>query len=513
MKNSTTGIFSPSILKLLDWSIDDVKEYQQKILTFNKKDFKYKGGTTFRIAPIYKKILFSFPRIYTLIKGGRGGGKTKAILVKLFNMSFENQYTNKVFLILREIANTNDDSVRSELIKMINISPYKDYFHIPKNGAVINLVTGVQFIFAGGKDNKGESTSIQSRFNSLAKLKGKTGLAAIFLEEASAFSDELLVMLFNTARADTVFLEPEHIQDGKILDGMTEDEIKIVYKKRMEKQAELNQDANNIKIFAAMNPLLERDPIIRFLDNVPEEDKYVVHINIDDLPSEYQSKWLISQMINQRGRKDWLHVWKGQPKSLGGGKLIMRDWIKKVDPEFKKLDIKWDELVISIDPAGSDKKNSDETGIIVIGRLGEQYYVLEDASDKYSSREWSRKAIKLYKYYDADLIILETNICGQPGIQILEDAAKEENIFVEIQGTHALKSKKKRVEAISPLYEDGHVFHWEEFERLEEQLDGFTTKEYIGQDKSPDRADALVWGLQVLHYNKNELEATYEGCY
>ena len=48
-------------------------------------------------------------------------------------------------------------------------------------------------------------------------------------------------------------------------------------------------------------------------------------------------------------------------------------------------------IIVAIDPAVTAKKNSDETGIIVVGRdaLGD-YYVLEDISGRYTPDKWAR---------------------------------------------------------------------------------------------------------------------------
>ena len=54
-----------------------------------------------------------------------------------------------------------------------------------------------------------------------------------------------------------------------------------------------------------------------------------------------------------------------------------------------------------------------------------------------------------------------------------------------------------RAEPVAALYEQGRVSHVGEFPDLEDQLCNFTASGYIG-DKSPDRADAMVWALTEL---------------
>jgi phage terminase large subunit-like protein len=61
----------------------------------------------------------------------------------------------------------------------------------------------------------------------------------------------------------------------------------------------------------------------------------------------------------------------------------------------------------------------------------------------------------------------------------------------------ASRGKSVRAEPVAALYEQGRVSHVGEFPDLEDQLCNFTASGYIG-DKSPDRADAMVWALTEL---------------
>ena len=52
-----------------------------------------------------------------------------------------------------------------------------------------------------------------------------------------------------------------------------------------------------------------------------------------------------------------------------------------------------------------------------------------------------------------------------------------------------------RAEPIAALYEQGKVFHVRGLEELESQMMSWTPD----SNKSPDRLDALVWGMTELH--------------
>ncbi len=61
----------------------------------------------------------------------------------------------------------------------------------------------------------------------------------------------------------------------------------------------------------------------------------------------------------------------------------------------------------------------------------------------------------------------------------------------------ATRGKHVRAEAFSSLYEQGKVRHVGPLTELEDELTAFSTAGYTG-DRSPNRADALIWTLAEL---------------
>ena len=61
----------------------------------------------------------------------------------------------------------------------------------------------------------------------------------------------------------------------------------------------------------------------------------------------------------------------------------------------------------------------------------------------------------------------------------------------------ASRGKVIRAEPFSALYEQGKIRHVGIFRELEDELVAFSTQGYTGEG-SPNRADALVWGLTEL---------------
>ena len=161
-------------------------------------------------------------------------------------------------------------------------------------------------------------------------------------------------------------------------------------------------------------------------------------------------------------------------------------------------------VVVAIDPATSNKENSDETGIIVAGRAEDKsLYVLEDISGRYSPTQWATKAIEAYRKWQADRIIAEVNQGGQ----MVEEVLRHVDPSVSYKSVHASRGKVTRAEPISAMYEKENVHHVGAFGILEDQMTNFTS-DFDRKNGSPDRVDALVWALTELSGIANRVVTT-----
>lgn len=158
--------------------------------------------------------------------------------------------------------------------------------------------------------------------------------------------------------------------------------------------------------------------------------------------------------------------------------------------------VKMRRIVIAVDPAVTSHSGSDETGIIAVG-LGTDGlgYVLADESGRYRPEEWARRAVSLFKSLDADRVIAEVNNGGDLVESMIRAAAPD----VPYKAVRAAKGKAHRAEPVAALYERGKVLHVGAFPELEDQMCAVT----VGFDSkvsgwSPDRVDALVWGVMEL---------------
>lgn len=162
--------------------------------------------------------------------------------------------------------------------------------------------------------------------------------------------------------------------------------------------------------------------------------------------------------------------------------------------------------VVAIDPAGEDrdertrarKEEPNETGLVVCGddfnpARSKKAYVLADASGIMSPETWARRAVMLYKEWGASLIVAEKNQGGQ----MIKHTIHTIDPMVNVKLIHATDSKEARAEPIAALMEQGRVKHVGQFAKMEDQMCMMTTDGYIG-DGSPDRSDAMVWGVSEL---------------
>lgn len=154
-------------------------------------------------------------------------------------------------------------------------------------------------------------------------------------------------------------------------------------------------------------------------------------------------------------------------------------------------------VVVAVDPSGSDdvdNADNDEIGVVVTGLgVDGNAYLLEDCTLKAGPGTWGKVATSAYERHMADCVVAETNFGG---------AMVEQTIKVARPGTNfkkvtASRGKVQRAEPFSALYEQGKVRHVGRFVKLEDELAGFSTHGFTGSH-SPNRADALIWGLAEL---------------
>lgn len=211
------------------------------------------------------------------------------------------------------------------------------------------------------------------------------------------------------------------------------------------------------------------------LQNLPEE--YLKEL--EGLPERMRRRFLLGQFQSQVDNALWSLESLDQNRVLDG-KL----------PDMQRI-------IIGVDPSGCsgpEDERSDEVGIVVAGLgVDGKGYVLEDLSGRFAPgghAGWGNIVTTAFDRHDADCVVAETNYGGAM-VQEVMKTARPKTPFREVK---ASRGKAVRAEPVALLFDQGKAMLVGHFPKLEDQLCSFTTAGYMG-DRSPDRADAMVWAL------------------
>lgn len=150
-------------------------------------------------------------------------------------------------------------------------------------------------------------------------------------------------------------------------------------------------------------------------------------------------------------------------------------------------------IVVAVDPAATSSPNAADTGIIVVGRgVDGDGYVLDDRTCHLAPEEWAQRVVRTYHRHDADRVVPEVNHGGE----MVEAMIRTTDETVPIKAVRASRGKEIRAEPVAALFGSppkraARVHLVGGFAKLEDQL----TTWVPGEEKSPDRLDALVWGV------------------
>jgi phage terminase large subunit-like protein len=386
----------------------------------------------------YKPLFLDTPKTrYYLITGGRGSGKSWTLSMFLLNLTYEEGH---VILFTRWTLTSAFISIIPEFIDKIELMNKEADFEITQS-EIINKVTGSKILFKGIKTSQGTAT---------ANLKSIAGVTTFVLDES------------------------EEQQDEETFD-------------RIDLSIRAKNKPN--RVILVMNPSYKSHWIYnRFVKKQSDNCTYIHTTYLDNLRNLSQSFIDQAERVKNENLHRYEHLFLGKWLDDAEGLLWSRPLLEKVKIVAKPI---LDRIVVAIDPAASANLNSDETGIIVLGK--DSYgkgYVLEDLSGKYSPNEWAKVASQAFSNWDADCIVAEKNQGGD----MVESVLRSQNATARIKLVTATKGKYVRAEPVYSLYEQSKIFHVGSFPILEKQMVTFDPD----KGKSPDRVDALVWGFTEL---------------
>jgi phage terminase large subunit-like protein len=242
---------------------------------------------------------------------------------------------------------------------------------------------------------------------------------------------------------------------------------------------------------------------------LPDRSRYAVaSMNPAENPHIPESTKAILRALPPRERR---RFWEGLYGQGIASPLWTYESIEKARIDRIPDGVTLTQVVIPVDPSGChgpEDKRSDEVGIVPVG-LGSDgvVYVLEDVSDRLGPggpEGWGARSIQAYVRHSADAIVGEINFGGAmvgnvilTAKAVLADGRTLDGSNVPFREVTASRGKTVRAEPVGTLTDRGKLKFVGHFPELEEQLTKFSTAGYMGE-RSPDRADAMVWGAHAL---------------
>ena len=212
--------------------------------------------------------------------------------------------------------------------------------------------------------------------------------------------------------------------------------------------------------------------------------------NVENLPENYISSTLASG--SERMKKRFLY---GEFANDSENALWKQETIDASRAVAAPRDL--ERVVVGVDPAVTNGERSDNTGIVVAGRLlapdGRQsFFVLDDRSLNAPPDRWAREVVETFRFWQGDAVVVETNQGGD----LVAAALRQIDPNLPVRTVRATRGKILRAEPIAILYEHGRVRHVGVFPDLEEEMTSYAGPSTPNQ--SVDRLDALVWAITAL---------------
>lgn len=206
--------------------------------------------------------------------------------------------------------------------------------------------------------------------------------------------------------------------------------------------------------------------------------------NLDNLSPVFAERVIARYEGTRLGRQE-LHA-----ELLTDVEGALWSWEMVEEARVTTMPTDFDRIVVAVDPAGTSKKSSDETGIIVAGVCDGIIYIVDDRSGQYSPHGWATAVRNAYDDWAADAVVVETNYGGE----MVEHTLRTSGVQARLVKISARRSKTLRAEPVVGLFEQGKVKLCSDFRELTTQMTEWTPFE----SDSPDRLDAMVYAVTYV---------------
>lgn len=411
--------------------------------------------------PLFREQLAHFREIF--YKGGRGSGKTTNAVMYLALKFIKELKTN--ILCLREYAKSTANSVKAEfdaffqdhgfdsmfiedgVISYTEKKKNKDTLIKIKTTTITNTLNNNKIIFAGITKH------------SVRALKSLKGIKYCFIDESDFLGEAEYRILKPTIRAE------------------------------------------GSQIICCFNPKSEDDYIYK-LSQEPNERRYSKVVNYSDNP--FFPKVLDDDRKDDLARLPYpvyAHIWLGYPLENVEGVIFSKETIElmKQAPIIKTFyRERYSVVCIACDPATTNKDYSNEYGIVVLGLRASDgvVEVIDDLSGNKTPEHFVSAVNSAYFEFDCDYVVVETNQGGD----FIKHSILTKNPLIEVKEVRAVTDKINRATPVANVASLGKVvLANENREYLIRQMRRLTNMGYFGaKGESPDRLDAMVWGVYNL---------------
>lgn len=158
--------------------------------------------------------------------------------------------------------------------------------------------------------------------------------------------------------------------------------------------------------------------------------------------------------------------------------------------------------VIGVDPPAGEGT----CGIVACARdaAGIAHVLADHSVTARSPENWARAVAAAARIHSADLVVAEANQGGK----MVEAVLRAAEVPARIRLVRASDGKSARADPVAALFEAGRAKLAGRFPELEAELCGLIAGGgYEGPGISPDRADAMVWGMSELMLGAREQPA------
>jgi len=173
-------------------------------------------------------------------------------------------------------------------------------------------------------------------------------------------------------------------------------------------------------------------------------------------------------------------------------------WSEDLIESTRLVDVPEHELrVVGVDPSVAANPK-DECGIVCVAASSERdlsqrhAYVLEDGSLWGGPSVWAQRVVDVCERWSVRTVVAE----GNQGGELVAEAIRSLNPHLRVVIVHARVNKMTRAEPVAMLWDQGRAHMVGSLPELESQMLSWDPSD--ARAKSPDRVDALVWGLTAL---------------